>query len=97
MPGSSASTLGSWTYQPADPSTTISHSPMPVHMNLYLYQGVPPTNGQGVEIVIHNFSFNASPPASAPAMPVGGMLLVAAWLMGIGSFWIGRTRASLSA
>jgi hypothetical protein len=95
--GSSANTMDSWTYQPADPSTAISQSPMPVHMNLWLDQGNPPTDGHGAEVVIHNFSFTPgattalTPPASAPALPGRGVLMLAACLIGINFFWMART------
>lgn len=95
-PGSSTSLVQSWTYQPEDPSLAISQSPMPVHMNLWLYQGSPPTNGQEVEVVIHNFTFTPSPATDsnpAPALPNDGSLVLVACLMAIGVFWSGRAIA----
>ncbi|MDN3581012.1 glycoside hydrolase family 16 protein [Mucilaginibacter flavus] len=41
------------------PGTSISTLSMPVHMNLWLYGGSAPTNGQNVEIIIHSFKFTA--------------------------------------
>lgn len=76
--GSNVNTIQSWTYRPTDPSTTISQSPMPVHMNLWLYQGSPPTDGRNVEVVIHSFNFAASSNA-IPALPRhGGLVLFTA-------------------
>jgi hypothetical protein len=83
-PGANASLIRSWTYRPDDPSQTISQSPMPVHVNLWLNQGAPPTNGQGVEVVIHAFSFTPAPAASVPALPGDHTFVLAATLIGIG-------------
>jgi hypothetical protein len=95
--GSNASAIQSWTYAPTDPSTAISQSPMPVHMNLWLYQGSPPTNGQGAEVVIHNFSFTASdaspPPVAAPALSGNGPFILALCLMALGLVWSARALA----
>lgn len=40
-----------------NPPQSISTLSMPVMMNLWLFKGVPPVNGQNVEIVIHEFKF----------------------------------------
>jgi hypothetical protein len=48
-----------WIFAPADPEKRISSKPMPVHINLWLFQGRPPKNNQEVEIVVHRFSFTA--------------------------------------
>jgi hypothetical protein len=94
--GSSANTLGSWTYQPAVPSSGIGQSPMPVHMNLYLYGGSPPTNGQGVEVVIHSFTQVGSTATPVPALPRRDVILLAAFLLGIGLVWIARRRRAFA-
>lgn len=49
--------LASWSYFPDEPARRISQQPMPVHINLWLFQGMSPKNGHGVEIVIHQFKF----------------------------------------
>jgi hypothetical protein len=91
-PGSSTNALQSWTYQPADPASSISPLPMPVHMNLWLANGNAPTNGQRVEVVIHSFAFTPSAIAnSVPALPASGVFLLAAGLMSLGLFWVGRS------
>jgi hypothetical protein len=42
------------------PSTaSISTLAMPVHMNLWLYDGNAPSDGKEVEIIIHNFKYTA--------------------------------------
>jgi hypothetical protein len=43
----------SWTNPPA----SISKLAMPIYMNLWLFKGVPPVNGQNVEIIVHDFKF----------------------------------------
>jgi hypothetical protein len=85
--GSTDRLIHSWTYQPTNPDLTISQSPMPVHMNLWLYRGSAPTDRQGVEVVIHDFSFTPSAtPSPVPALPgpigsiLGAGLLAAALL-----------------
>lgn len=39
------------------PGTSISTLAMPVHMNLWLFNGSAPSNGQNVEVIIHSFTF----------------------------------------
>ncbi len=46
-----------WVYSPADASRRISQKMMPVHINLWLFKGMPPKNEQEVELVIHSFGF----------------------------------------
>ena len=46
-----------WDYSPTNSSRYISQQPMPVHINLWLFKGLPPKNGQEVEIVIQDFKF----------------------------------------
>jgi hypothetical protein len=43
------------------PATSIPTVSMPVKMNLWCFHGLAPTNGQNVEIVIHEFKFTALP------------------------------------
>jgi hypothetical protein len=89
--GSSANTIHSWTFQPIDPGTTISQSPMPLHMNLWLNHGLPPTNGQNVEIVIHSFSFTPTVGALAiPALPGTRAIVLALCVFGVGMLWLRR-------
>ena len=52
--------LGSWQYEPQDLNDRISHKPMPVHVNLWCFQGRPPRNGQQVELVVRSFKFTPS-------------------------------------
>lgn len=46
-----------WVHSPKEPSRYISQQPMPVHINLWLFKGLPPKNGQEVEVVIQGFKF----------------------------------------
>lgn len=41
------------------PGTSISTLAMPVHMNLWLYNGLAPSDGLDVEVIIHSFTFTA--------------------------------------
>jgi hypothetical protein len=52
--GTTGNIIDSWTY----PSTTtnIPQHAMPLHINLWLYKGHPPSDGRPVEIVIKSFS-----------------------------------------
>ena len=49
--------IAEWLYQPQEPEKYISQQAMPVHINLWLFQGQAPTDGKEVEIVIHRFTF----------------------------------------
>jgi hypothetical protein len=49
--------IHSWIYSPDEPSRHISHQPMPMHINLWLFKGLTPKNGQEVEVIIHQFRF----------------------------------------
>jgi hypothetical protein len=92
---SSANILQSWSYQPTSPTATIAQSPMPVHMNLYLYQGAPPTNGQSVDVAVHSFSFTPSVTATVPALPGHRALLMAACsIAALGLLLLGRAPPS---
>jgi hypothetical protein len=94
---SDANLVRSWTYRPSDPSTTISQSPMPVHMNLWLNEGSPPTNGQGVEVVIHDFSFTPAQTVSAvPTLAADHTVILAAALAAAGLLLLRARAASRS-
>lgn len=41
------------------PASSISTLSIPVHMNLWLFDGLAPSNGNEVEIIIHSFKFTA--------------------------------------
>lgn len=45
-----------WQYAPGE-ARLIPQKPLPVHLNLWLFQGKAPTNGRSVEIVIRRFTF----------------------------------------
>jgi hypothetical protein len=46
-----------WLYQPDDQPAYISQKAMPVRINLWLFQGQPPRNGQQVELIVRSFKF----------------------------------------
>ena len=64
LAGGNQPSFAQWTYRPTDPSAHIPQQALPVHLNLWLFQGHAPTNGQPVEIVITGFRFT---PQSQPA------------------------------
>jgi hypothetical protein len=39
------------------PPVSISTLEMPVHLNLWLFQGTPPANNKPVEVIVHSFGF----------------------------------------
>jgi hypothetical protein len=43
----------------SSPTSSISTLSMPIHMNLWLYDGKAPSNGNEVEVIIHNFKYIA--------------------------------------
>lgn len=49
--------FASWSYHPRNPATYISQKPMPVHINLWCFEGRAPSNGQQVELVVRAFKF----------------------------------------
>lgn len=54
--------LGRWTYAPEDAERRVSRQPMPVHLNLWLFQGKPPAEGGDVEVVVRRFRFEPAVP-----------------------------------
>jgi hypothetical protein len=52
--GTTTNVIDSWTY--SSTTTNIPQSAMPLHINLWLFQGLAPSNGQPVEVVIKGFS-----------------------------------------
>jgi hypothetical protein len=44
-------------YNCTQPPASISSVDMPVHINLWLFEGHPPADGKPVEVLIHNFKF----------------------------------------
>ncbi len=58
----------SWNDQPASPDQYIPQQPVPLNMNLWLFQGNPPANGQEVEIVITRFTFTSLAAAYLPVV-----------------------------
>lgn len=54
--GKTTNIISSWNYAPTNFSRQIPQNPMPLHMNLWLFRGHVPANGEPVEIIIHDFS-----------------------------------------
>jgi hypothetical protein len=51
------SLIAKWNDAPSHPRHRIPQQALPVHMNLWLFDGQAPVDGQEVEVVIRNFSF----------------------------------------
>ena len=49
--------INAWVYRPTEASRHVSQQPMPVHINLWLFNGLAPKNGREVEVIIHDFKF----------------------------------------
>ena len=49
--------INAWVYSPEEAPRRISQQPMPMHINLWLFKGLAPKNGQEVEVIIHAFKF----------------------------------------
>lgn len=49
--------FASWRYQPPNPGEHIAQKPMPVHLNLWCFRGLAPTNGEPVEVIVRAFKF----------------------------------------
>ena len=54
--GQSNGEYARWLFHPAN-SQCLPQEPLPVHINLWLFQGHPPANGQELEVIIKRFSF----------------------------------------
>jgi len=65
LTGQSSRLISSWT-TPAAFAPLVGTQPMPVHINLWLFNGKAPSNGNPVEIVLKSFTFTPySPPPEA--------------------------------
>ena len=49
--------ISHWEYAPDEPRL-IPQQPMPIHLNLWLFRGQPPTDNKEVEIVVRAFTFS---------------------------------------
>jgi hypothetical protein len=49
--------IATWNFMPADPVHLVPQQPVPLHLNLWLFQGHPPSDGSEVEIIVHAFSY----------------------------------------
>jgi hypothetical protein len=54
--GSAGNTAG-WTFAPKNPQARIGQDPMPVHFNLWGFQGRLPSDDKPVEVVIDSFEY----------------------------------------
>lgn len=51
--------IATWAFAPSDPAHQVPQAPVPLHLNLWLFQGRPPTDGAEVEIKLHAFNYRA--------------------------------------
>lgn len=49
--------FGQWLFQPASPLDQIPQKPLPVLINLWLFQGKPPSDSKPLELVIQSFKY----------------------------------------
>lgn len=49
--------IHSWSFTPGDYQHLVPQTPMAVHINLWLFRGQPPSNGQPVAIKLKKFSY----------------------------------------
>jgi hypothetical protein len=56
IPGMADNPIAHWSTPPSY-AKQVSRSPMPLHINLWLFHGKPPTDGKPVEIVLKDFVF----------------------------------------
>jgi hypothetical protein len=59
-PGDNTGEIAHYLFAPAQPERSIPQHPQPVRMNLWLFRGMPPNNGEEVEIIIKRFLFFAA-------------------------------------
>jgi hypothetical protein len=55
--GTTVNVINSWNFAPTNSSIKIPQNAMPLYMNLWLFQGHAPANGQPVEVIISDFEF----------------------------------------
>ncbi len=58
--GDNKSEIAHWVYAPLD-KRLIPQAPLPVHINLWLFQGKAPTNNKEITITIKQFKFTPAP------------------------------------
>jgi hypothetical protein len=46
-----------WLFEPPNPASQIGQQPVPVEINLWLFKGQPPQDGQDVELIVRAFKF----------------------------------------
>jgi hypothetical protein len=49
--------LSRWIYSPQETTRSISQQAMPVHINLWLFKGLPPKDNREVDVIIRDFKF----------------------------------------
>ena len=57
----SADQFAGWLYQPQDPGSYVPQKATSVRINLWLFQGQSPQNGQQVEFIVQSFKYRPTP------------------------------------
>jgi hypothetical protein len=66
QPGDSEQPISRWLFDRRPVADHISTAPMPLHLNLWLFQGRAPTDGKEVEVIIKSFSYRPLDPPKQP-------------------------------
>jgi hypothetical protein len=57
---SDTNTIGDWNFAPPDSAALVPQKKLPLHFNLWLFEGKPPVDGKPIEFVVHDFTFKAA-------------------------------------
>jgi len=49
--------IDEWNFHPDNADHAITQNPIPLHFNLWLFEGKLPTDGKTVEMIVHSFTF----------------------------------------
>ena len=52
--------IADWPYKPEESYKYIPQQPLPIHINLWLFEGQPPTDSKEVEVIVSKFQFTPS-------------------------------------
>lgn len=53
--------IADWSYKPNNSYNYIPQQPLPIHMNLWLFNGKQRTDSQEVEVIVSKFMFTPCP------------------------------------
>ncbi len=58
--GGKGTLITSWRFAPPDPEKRVPQNPMPLHLNLWLFQGKAPADGKPVEIALRRVLYTSN-------------------------------------